>query len=95
MKCVKYSTTFDRIQRMLEVPDQRFVTLESDPNNTDLLNGNLFVRCTAEGSGRVSRFQQPIVDAHRRKHSGTNFVGVKWPISPAIISIILGNHRRH
>ena len=50
---------------MLEVLDQRFVTLETDPNNTDLLNEIFRAMHSMKGSAGFLGFNHLVDVAHR------------------------------
>lgn len=74
---------------MLEVLDQRFVTLESDPNNTDLLNEIFRAMHSMKGSAGFLGFNHLVDVAHRGENILNKLRQAEMAVSPAIISIIL------
>ncbi|MBI4001038.1 MAG: Hpt domain-containing protein, partial [Nitrospira defluvii] len=74
---------------MLEVLDQRFVTLESDPNNTDLLNEIFRAMHSMKGSAGFLGFNHLVDVAHRGENILNKLRQGEMAVSPAIISIIL------
>jgi two-component system chemotaxis sensor kinase CheA len=74
---------------MLEVLDQRFVTLESDPNNTDLLNEIFRAMHSMKGSAGFLGFNHLVDVAHRGENILNKLRQGDMAVSPAIISIIL------
>ena len=74
---------------MLEVLDQRFVTLESDPNNTDLLNEIFRAMHSMKGSAGFLGFNHLVDVAHRGENILNKLRQGEMAVNPAIISIIL------
>jgi two-component system chemotaxis sensor kinase CheA len=74
---------------MLEVLDQRFVTLESDPNNTDLLNEIFRAMHSMKGSAGFLGFNHLVDVAHRGENILNKLRQAEMAVNPAIISIIL------
>ena len=74
---------------MLEVLDQRFVTLESDPNNTDLLNEIFRAMHSMKGSAGFLGFNQLVNVAHRGENILNKLRQGDMAVSPTIISVIL------
>ncbi len=74
---------------MLEVLDQRFVTLESDPNNTDLLNEIFRAMHSMKGSAGFLGFNHLVNVAHRGENILNKLRQGEMAVSPAIISVIL------
>jgi two-component system chemotaxis sensor kinase CheA len=74
---------------MLEVLDQRFVTLESDPNNTDLLNEIFRAMHSMKGSAGFLGFNHLVDVAHRGENILNKLRQGEMAVSPAIISVIL------
>ncbi len=74
---------------MLEVLDQRFVTLESDPNNTDLLNEIFRAMHSMKGSAGFLGFNQLVNVAHRGENILNKLRQGEMAVSPTIISVIL------
>ena len=74
---------------MLEVLDQRFVTLESDPNNTDLLNEIFRAMHSMKGSAGFLGFNHLVDVAHRGENVLNKLRQGEMAVSPAIISVIL------
>ena len=74
---------------MLEVLDQRFVTLESDPNNTDLLNEIFRAMHSMKGSAGFLGFTQLVNVAHRGENILNKLRQGDMAVSPTIISVIL------
>ncbi|MCE3225198.1 MAG: cheA [Nitrospira sp.] len=74
---------------MLEVLDQRFVTLESDPNNTDLLNEIFRAMHSMKGSAGFLGFNHLVNVAHRGENILNKLRQGDMAVSPAIISVIL------
>ncbi|HMZ55991.1 MAG TPA: chemotaxis protein CheA [Nitrospira sp.] len=74
---------------MLEVLDQRFVTLESDPNNTDLLNEIFRAMHSMKGSAGFLGFNNLVDVAHRGENILNKLRQGEMAVNPAIISIIL------
>lgn len=74
---------------MLEVLDQRFVTLESDPNNTDLLNEIFRAMHSMKGSAGFLGFNHLVDVAHRGENILNKLRQAEMAVSPAIISVIL------
>jgi len=74
---------------MLEVLDQRFVTLESDPNNTDLLNEIFRAMHSMKGSAGFLGFNNLVDEAHRGENILNKLRQGEMAVNPAIISIIL------
>ncbi|MGZ9188652.1 MAG: Hpt domain-containing protein, partial [Nitrospira sp.] len=74
---------------MLEVLDQRFVTLESDPNNTDLLNEIFRAMHSMKGSAGFLGFTQLVNVAHRGENILNKLRQGEMAVSPTIISVIL------
>ncbi|MBP6264390.1 MAG: chemotaxis protein CheA [Nitrospira sp.] len=74
---------------MLELLDQRFVTLESDPNNTDLLNEIFRAMHSMKGSAGFLGFNHLVDVAHRGENILNKLRQAEMAVSPAIISVIL------
>lgn len=74
---------------MLEVLDQRFVTLESDPNNTDLLNEIFRAMHSMKGSAGFLGFNNLVDVAHRGENILNKLRQGEMAVNPAIISLIL------
>ena len=74
---------------MLEVLDQRFVTLESDPTNTDLLNEIFRAMHSMKGSAGFLGFNNLVDVAHRGENILNKLRQGEMAVHPAIISIIL------
>lgn len=74
---------------MLEVLDQRFVTLESDPNNTDLLNEIFRAMHSMKGSAGFLGFNHLVDVAHRGENILNKLRQGEMAVSPSIISVIL------
>ena len=74
---------------MLEVLDQRFVTLESDPNNTDLLNEIFRAMHSMKGSAGFLGFNHLVNVAHRGENILNKLRQGDMAVSPTIISVIL------
>ena len=74
---------------MLEVLDQRFVTLESDPNNTDLLNEIFRAMHSMKGSAGFLGFNNLVDVAHRGENILNKLRQGEMAVNPAISSIIL------
>src|SRR5690242_13558247 len=74
---------------MLEVLDQRFVALESDPNNTDLLNEIFRAMHSMKGSAGFLGFNHLVDVAHRGENILNKLRQGDMAVSPAIISVIL------
>ena len=74
---------------MLEVLDQRFVTLETDPNNTDLLNEIFRAMHSMKGSAGFLGFNHLVDVAHRGENILNKLRQAEMAVSPAIISVIL------
>lgn len=74
---------------MLEVLDQRFVTLETDPNNTDLLNEIFRAMHSMKGSAGFLGFNHLVDVAHRGENILNKLRQAEMAVSPTIISVIL------
>ncbi|CAE6776359.1 MAG: chemotaxis protein CheA [Nitrospira sp.] len=74
---------------MLEVLDQRFVTLEADPTNTDLLNEIFRAMHSMKGSAGFLGFNHLVDVAHRGENILNKLRQAEMAVSPAIISVIL------
>lgn len=74
---------------MLEVLDQRFVTLEADPSNTDLLNEIFRAMHSMKGSAGFLGFNHLVDVAHRGENILNKLRQAEMAVSPAIISVIL------
>lgn len=74
---------------MLEVLDQRFVTLESDPSNTALLNEIFRAMHSMKGSAGFLGFTQLVNVAHRGENILNKLRQGDMAVSPTIISVIL------
>ena len=74
---------------MLEVLDQRFVTLESDPNNADLLNEIFRAMHSMKGSAGFLGFNHLVNVAHRGENILNKLRQGDMAVSPTIISVIL------
>lgn len=73
---------------MLEVLDQRFVTLESDPTNTDLLNEIFRAMHSMKGSAGFLGFNHLVDVAHRGENILNKLRQAEMAVNPAIISVI-------
>jgi Chemotaxis protein histidine kinase and related kinases len=74
---------------MLEVLDQRFVTLESDPNNTDLLNEIFRAMHSMKGSAGFLGFNHLVDVAHRGENILNKLRQGEMAVVPVVISVIL------
>jgi len=74
---------------MLKVLDQRFVALESDPTNTDLLNEIFRAMHSMKGSAGFLGFNHLVDVAHRGENILNKLRQAEMAVSPAIISVIL------
>lgn len=74
---------------MLEVLDQRFVTLESDPNNTDLLNEIFRAMHSMKGSAGFLGFNRLVDVAHRGENILNKLRQGEMAVVPVVISVIL------
>ncbi|MBA5873409.1 MAG: chemotaxis protein CheA [Nitrospira sp. CR1.2] len=74
---------------MLEVLDQRFVTLEADPGNTDLLNEIFRAMHSMKGSAGFLGFNHLVDVAHRGENILNKLRQAEMAVSPSIISVIL------
>ena len=74
---------------MLEVLDQRFVTLESDPNNTDLLDEIFRAMHSMKGSAGFLGFNQLVNVANRGENILNKLRQGEMAVSPTIISVVL------
>ncbi len=74
---------------MLEVLDQRFVTLESDPTNTDLLNEIFRAMHSMKGSAGFLGFNHLVDVAHRGENILNKLRQGEMAVNQAIISVIL------
>lgn len=74
---------------MLEVLDQRFVTLEADPSNTDLLNEIFRAMHSMKGSAGFLGFNHLVDVAHRGENILNKLRQAEMAVSPSIISVIL------
>lgn len=74
---------------MLEVLDQRFVTLESDPNNTDLLNEIFRAMHSMKESAGFLGFNNLVDVAHRGENILNKLRQGEMAVNQAIISVIL------
>ncbi len=74
---------------MLEVLDQRFVTLEADPGNTALLNEIFRAMHSMKGSAGFLGFTHLVDVAHRGENILNKLRQGDMAVSPRIISVIL------
>jgi len=74
---------------MLEVLDQRFVTLESDPTNKDLLNEIFRAMHSMKGSAGFLGFNHLVDVAHRGENILNKLRQGEMDVIPAVISVIL------
>lgn len=74
---------------MLEVLDQRFVTLESDPTNKDLLNEIFRAMHSMKGSAGFLGFNHLVDVAHRGENILNKLRQGEMAVVPAVISVIL------
>jgi len=74
---------------MLEVLDQRFVTLESDPTNKDLLNEIFRAMHSMKGSAGFLGFNHLVDVAHRGENILNKLRQGEMDVVPAVISVIL------
>ena len=74
---------------MLEVLDQRFVALESDPTNKDLLNEIFRAMHSMKGSAGFLGFTHLVDVAHRGENILNKLRQGEMAVVPAVISVIL------
>ncbi len=74
---------------MIEVLDQRFVTLETDPSNTDLLNEIFRAMHSMKGSAGFLGFNRLVDVAHRAENVLNKLRQGEMAVSPAVITVIL------
>ena len=76
-------------QEMLEVLDQRFVALESDPNNKELLNEIFRAMHSMKGSAGFLGFQHLVDVAHRAENILNKLRQGDMAVSQQVVDIIL------
>jgi two-component system chemotaxis sensor kinase CheA len=74
---------------MIEVLDQRFVTLESDPTNKDLLNEIFRAMHSMKGSAGFLGFTHLVDVAHRAENILNKLRQGEMAVVPAVITVIL------
>ncbi|HET6674612.1 MAG TPA: chemotaxis protein CheA [Nitrospiraceae bacterium] len=74
---------------MIEVLDQRFVTLESDPTNKDLLNEIFRAMHSMKGSAGFLGFTHLVDVAHRAENILNKLRQGEMAVAPAVITVIL------
>ncbi len=74
---------------MIEVLDQRFVTLETDPNNKDLLNEIFRAMHSMKGSAGFLGFTHLVDVAHRGENILNKLRQGEMAVVPAVITVIL------
>jgi two-component system chemotaxis sensor kinase CheA len=74
---------------MIEVLDQRFVTLESDPANKDLLNEIFRAMHSMKGSAGFLGFTHLVDVAHRAENILNKLRQGEMAVVPAVITVIL------
>ncbi len=74
---------------MIEVLDQRFVTLESDPSNKDLLNEIFRAMHSMKGSAGFLGFTHLVDVAHRAENILNKLRQGEMAVAPAVITVIL------
>lgn len=74
---------------MIEVLDQRFVTLESDPANKDLLNEIFRAMHSMKGSAGFLGFTHLVDVAHRAENILNKLRQGEMAVIPAVITVIL------
>lgn len=76
-------------KEMLEQLDQQFVTLESDPNNTELLNEIFRVLHSMKGSAGFLGFTRLVDVTHRAENILNRLRQSEMALTPHVINIIL------
>ncbi|MES4786945.1 MAG: chemotaxis protein CheA, partial [Nitrospiraceae bacterium] len=76
-------------KEMLEQLDQQFVTLESDPNNTELLNEIFRVLHSMKGSAGFLGFTRMVDITHRAENILNKLRQSEMALTPEVINIIL------
>jgi two-component system chemotaxis sensor kinase CheA len=74
---------------MIEVLDQRFVTLETDPGNKDLLNEIFRAMHSMKGSAGFLGFSHLVDVAHRAENILNKLRQGDMAVAPAVITVIL------
>ncbi len=74
---------------MIEVLDQRFVTLETDPSNKDLLNEIFRAMHSMKGSAGFLGFTHLVDVAHRAENVLNKLRQGDMAVTPAVITVIL------
>ena len=74
---------------MIEVLDQRFVTLETDPGNKDLLNEIFRAMHSMKGSAGFLGFTHLVDVAHRAENILNKLRQGEMAVAPAVITVIL------
>jgi len=74
---------------MIEVLDQRFVTLETDPGNKDLLNEIFRAMHSMKGSAGFLGFTHLVDVAHRAENILNKLRQGEMAVVPAVITVIL------
>ncbi|GMV52027.1 MAG: chemotaxis protein histidine kinase CheA [Nitrospira sp. OLB3] len=74
---------------MLEVLDQRFITLEADPGNKDLLNEIFRAMHSMKGSAGFLGFNRLVDVAHRGENILNKLRQGEMAVVPTVISVIL------
>ena len=73
---------------MIEVLDQRFVTLESDPTNKDLLNEIFRAMHSMKGSAGFLGFTHLVDVAHRAENILNKLRQGDMAVAPAVITVM-------
>ncbi|MDE3118070.1 MAG: chemotaxis protein CheA [Nitrospirota bacterium] len=76
-------------QEMLELLDQRFITLETDPNNTDLLNEIFRAMHSMKGSAGFLGFTRLVDVTHRAESILNKLRQGDMTVTPGVINVIL------
>src|SRR3990167_8052757 len=76
-------------QEMIELLDQRFIILESDPNNTDLLNEIFRAMHSMKGSAGFLGFTHLVDVTHRAESILNKLRQGEMAVVPEIITVIL------
>lgn len=74
---------------MIDVLDQRFITLESDPNNADLLNEIFRAMHSMKGSAGFLGFNHLVDVTHRAESILNKMRQGEMAVVPAVINVIL------
>src|SRR5215216_2958148 len=76
-------------QEMLEVLDQRFITLETDPGNADLLNEIFRAMHSMKGSAGFLGFTRLVDVTHRAESVLNKLRQGEIAVTPQVINVIL------